>query len=225
MTPFEGAFAVGQKGGPRMNEALMHYIEQHIFPLYAQNEEGHGIRHIQTVIRRSLCLAQNYDVDPDMVYTVAAYHDLGHHTDRDNHEKVSAALFMQDEAVRNWFSDAQRQIICEAIEDHRASADHVPRSIYGKIISTADRTILDLEDTVKRSYVYGKTHYPALSEKEQIERVHTHLSQKYGEGGYAKAYLPDAEFETALQNLRHALSDKPAFIKQAEKWIQKANEQ
>lgn len=205
-----------------MNEALMQYIEQHIFPLYAQNEAGHGLQHIQTVIRRSLHIAQNYDVDMNMVYTVAAYHDLGHHTDRDNHEKVSAALFMQDETVRTWFSDTQRQIIREAIEDHRASADHTPRSIYGKIVSTADRTILDLEDTVKRSYAYGKMHYPALSQDEQIERIHTHLTDKYGEGGYAKTYLPDAEFETALQALRQALADKPTFVKRARVWIQAA---
>lgn len=35
-------------------EELSQYIESEIFPLYARNEEGHGINHIKTVIKRSL---------------------------------------------------------------------------------------------------------------------------------------------------------------------------
>lgn len=200
-----------------MNNELVQYIENEIFPLYNRNEEGHGINHIKTVIKRSLELAKDYDVDLDMVYTIASYHDLGHYIDRKTHEIISAEIFMKDEKIRQWFTDEQRSIIKEAIEDHRASSNHEPRTIYGKIISTADRTIIDIDNTIKRSYSYGKRNYIGLTEEEQIERVYQHLTEKYGENGYAKVYLEDKEFEDALDKLRQALLNKEEFIKRVKK--------
>lgn len=202
-----------------MNNELVYYIKNEIFPLYNRNEEGHGINHIKTVIKRSLELAKDYDVDLDMVYTIASYHDLGHYIDRKTHEIISAEIFMKDEKIRQWFTDEQRSIIKEAIEDHRASSNHEPRTIYGKIISTADRTIIDIDNTIKRSYSYGKRNYIGLSEEEQIERVYQHLTEKYGENGYAKVYLEDKEFEDALDKLRQALSNKEEFIKRVKKVV------
>ncbi len=202
-----------------MNNELVKYIENEIFPLYNKNEEGHGIKHIKTVIKRSLELAKDYDVDLDMVYTIASYHDLGHYIDRKTHEIISAQIFMKDEKIKQWFTDEQRSIIKEAIEDHRASSNHEPRTIYGKIISTADRTIIDIDNTIKRSYSYGKRNYTNLSEEEQVERVYKHLTEKYGEKGYAKVYLEDKEFEKALEKLRQALSNKEKFIKRVKKVV------
>ncbi len=202
-----------------MNNELVQYIENEIFPLYNRNEEGHGINHIKTVIKRSLELAKDYDVDLDMVYTIASYHDLGHYIDRKTHEIISAEIFMKDEKIKQWFTDEQRSIIKEAIEDHRASSNHEPRTIYGKIVSTADRTIIDIDNTIKRSYSYGKRNYIGLSEEEQIERVYQHLIEKYGENGYAKVYLEDKEFEDALDKLRQAVSNKEEFIKRVKKVV------
>ena len=202
-----------------MNKDLIEYIENEIFPLYSRNEEGHGINHIKTVIKRSLELAKDYDVNLDIVYTVASYHDLGHYIDRNKHEIISAEIFMKDEKIKQYFTDEQRKIIKEAIEDHRASSNHEPRTIYGKIISTADRTIIDIDNTIKRSYSYGKRNYIGLSEEEQIERVYLHLKDKYGENGYAKVYLEDKEFENALYKLRQALEDKNEFIKRVRKVV------
>lgn len=202
-----------------MNNELVQYIENEIFPLYNKNEEGHGINHIKTVIKRSLKLAKDYDADLDMVYTIASYHDLGHYIDRKTHEIISAKMFMQDEKIRQWFTDEQIIIIKEAIEDHRASSNHEPRTIYGKIISTADRTIIDIDNTIRRSYSYGKRNYVGLSEEEQIERVFQHLTEKYGENGYVKVYLEDKEFEDALDKLRQALSNKEEFIKRVKKVV------
>ena len=111
--------------------------------MYDRNEEGHGINHIKSVI-----------------------------IDRKKHEIISAEIFMKDEKMKQWFTDEQRNIIKEAIEDHRASSNHKPRSIYGMIVSTADRTIIDIDNTIKRSYSYGKRNYIGISEEEQIERVY-----------------------------------------------------
>lgn len=52
---------------------------------------GHNLEHIQYVIDRSLKFANTVeDINFDMVYTIAAYHDIGHYIDAKNHEKVSA---------------------------------------------------------------------------------------------------------------------------------------
>lgn len=196
---------------------LKKYIENEIFPLYNRNEEGHGIEHIKTVINRSIKLAQNYDVDLNMVYVIASYHDLGHCIDRKTHEIISAQMFMDDNKIKKWFTDEQRNIIKEAIEDHRASSNHKPRSIYGMIVSTADRTIVNIDVTIKRSYTYGKRNYKNISEEEQWEEVYNHLTKKYGEDGYAKIYLEDKEFDEAIKELRKALSNKEEFLKRVEK--------
>ncbi len=202
-----------------LNKELVKYIENDIFPLYNRNEEGHGIGHIKTVIKRSLELASGYDVNLNMVYTIASYHDLGHYIDRKTHELISADIFMKDENVKKWFNDEQRIIIKEAIEDHRASSDHKPRTIYGMIVSTADRTIVDIDNTIKRSYFYGKRNYVGLSEEEQIERVYEHLKEKYGENGYAKIYLEDKEYDESIKKLKQALSNKEEFIKRTKKVV------
>lgn len=202
-----------------LNEELVEYIKNEIFPLYDRNEFAHGINHIKTVIRRSLELADGYDVDFNIVYTVAAYHDLGHFIDRKRHEIISAEIFMKDENIKRWFADEQRMVIKEAIEDHRASCNHVPRTIYGKIVSTADRTIVDMDNTIKRSYTYGKKNYIGLSEEEQFERVYEHLVEKYGENGYAKVYLEDKEFDEAVSKLRQALENREEFIERVKRVV------
>lgn len=203
----------------KINKELVEYIEKQIFPLYKRNEEGHGINHIKTVIRKSIDLAKKYNVDLNIAYTIAAYHDLGHYIDKNRHEIISAEMFMEDKEIKKWFTEEQRNIIKEAIEDHRASINYVPRNIYGKIVSTADRTIIDIDNTIKRTYSYGKKNFPELSEDKQIERIYQHLTEKYGENGYAKIYLEDKELDEALDKLRQALSNKEDFIKRVKKII------
>lgn len=194
-----------------MNKELLDYIETEIFPLYERNEKGHGIEHIKTVIRRSLNLAKDYDVNLDMVYTVAAYHDLGHFIDRNTHEIISAKMFMEDDIIKNWFTDEQRIVIKEAIEDHRASSDHKPRTIYGKIVSTADRTVKEPKVCIERALSYGLKHYEGISVEENIQRAYEHLTEKFGENGYAKTWLKDEEYEEGIRNLRKLLADKQEF--------------
>lgn len=204
-----------------INRELIEYIENNIFPEYSKNEKGHGIDHIQNVIRKSLNLAKEHDVNIDMVYVIAAYHDIGHYIDRERHEIISAEIFMKDKIISKWFTDEQRIVIKEAIEDHRASSDSKPRTIYGMIISTADTSILDTDTAIKRTYLYGLKHHSEFSYEEQIEEVYNHLTEKYGENGYAKIYLEDEEYEKSIKNLRQALSNKIEFIERAKEVISK----
>ena len=68
--------------------------------IYSKNEEGHGIKHINRVIKRSLKFAKNYDLNIDMIYTIASYHDLGHHIDRKKHEIIYLEDKEFDESIK-----------------------------------------------------------------------------------------------------------------------------
>ena len=74
---------------------LIQYIQTEIFPKYAQNDRGHQMDHIHYVIRRSLLFMDQFeDLNADMVYTIAAFHDIAHHRDKDNHEVLSAEFLL-----------------------------------------------------------------------------------------------------------------------------------
>lgn len=197
-----------------INEQLKDYIEESIFPEYDKNEIAHGISHIKTVIRRSFELIKqnNLEVDNNIVYTVAAYHDIGHHIDRKKHEIISAEIMSKDENLNKFFSQEELKTIKEAIEDHRASIDHEPRSIYGKIVSSADRNNT-IEQCLERPYYYAKKQEPNASDEELFKKSYEHLKLKFGENGYAKFYLKDEEYDKFLKELRTLLKDKDKFCK------------
>ena len=81
----------------QVNLELKEYITKHIFPEYAKNDSGHQLSHIEYVVRRSFQFASSLnDINPNIVYAVAAYHDIGHHVDPKHHEIVSSKIFRND---------------------------------------------------------------------------------------------------------------------------------
>lgn len=203
----------------QINEDLKKYIEENIFPVYSKNEPAHNIDHIQYVISRSFKFANTVpNINYDMVYTIAAYHDIGHHIDSKRHEIISGEIMSKDENLKKFFSKEELNVIKEAIEDHRASSDHEPRSIYGKIVSTADRNNT-VESCLRRSYTYGKKLEPNFTDEELFERAYKHLNMKFGENGYAKFFFKDEEYENFLKDIRELLSDKKRFIETQKNYI------
>ena len=194
-----------------VNEELKRYIEQNIFPRYKLNDKGHQIEHINYVINRCYKLSKNMDIDNNMLYVIAAYHDIGYYVDYKNHEKVSAQIMYNDTNLNNFFNDKNLIIMKEAIEDHRASLNREPRSIYGKILSSADRNI-DIDDSLKRIYLYSITHFNKLSEEETIEECYKHTLEKFGNGGYANFFVEDMEYNNYLKELRNLLNNKKEFV-------------
>jgi len=195
-----------------INDDLKDYIEKNIFPEYSKNEPAHNIDHIKYVINRSFKFAYTLpNINYNMVYTIAAYHDIGHHIDSKKHEIISGEIMSKDEKLKKFFSEEELKIIKEAIEDHRASAEHEPRSIYGKIVSTADRNNT-VEACLRRSYTYGKKLEPDSTDEELFERAYKHLKMKFGENGYAKFFFKDEEYENFLKEIRELLLDKEEFI-------------
>ena len=196
----------------KITDALSGYIHAQVFPLYSENDKGHQLDHIWYVIRRSLLFMEQFEaLKPDMVYTIAAYHDVAHHIDKDNHEVLSAKVFEQDLEMKRFFTAEEIQIMKDAIEDHRASLEQPPRSIYGKIVSSADRST-DIDAFFRRTHAYSLKHFPHYTQEQNRERCYQHMKEKYGNGGYAKSYVIDQDYTQFLQTIKELLADKNAFV-------------
>ena len=188
------------------SEELKNHIETEIIPRYESFDAAHGTDHVRTVIAQSLDLARHYDVDADMIYAVAAYHDTGLARGRELHHIHSGEILLADTELRRWFTAEQLAVMRDAVEDHRASSDHAPRTIYGRIVAEADRC-LDPETVIRRTIQYGTAHYPALSREGQFDRCVEHLQRKYAEGGYLRLWIPESDNARKLAELRALIHD------------------
>ena len=193
-----------------VNPDLREYVTWNIIPRYRKFDKGHAESHVNMVIDRALRLACRYDVNPDMVYTAAAYHDLGVEEDRKTHNIISARMIRDDAALQRWFSPEQIGTIADAAEDHRASLGYEPRTIYGKITAEADRLIFP-EMVVERCIQYGRAKHPDLDKEGHWERVAAHLEEKYGRNGYLKVWLPESSNAAELEKLRDIIDDRTSL--------------
>ncbi len=195
----------------RVNKELKNYISQYILPQYSKNDGGHGTEHINYVTERCFIFEKQFlNIDPDILYTIACFHDIAHHINKAQHEALSAQIFFEDEAMKGFFTEEERTLIKEAIEDHRASSNSEPRSVYGKIISSADRST-DVEEFLRRTHQYTLKHYENISEKEIIERAYNHTGEKYGADGYAKHYVEDEQYTEFRKRITELLKDRELF--------------
>lgn len=190
-----------------LSNDIISYIENEIIPRYDNFDAAHRRDHVNMVIQQSLEISKFLDVDINMVYVIAAYHDTGLCEGRERHHEVSAQIIKADENLRKWFTEEQIQTMADAAEDHRASAKHEPRTIYGRIVAEADRFI-DPETIVRRTIQYGLDHYPELSKEQQYDRMMQHLHEKYGRNGYLKLWFPESPNAARLEKLRQMIDNE-----------------
>ena len=187
------------------------FVEQEIVPCYNHFDAGHDTRHVETVMSQAMDLARYYpQVDRCMLLVAAAYHDLGLKFGREFHHVHSAAIIRADERLSQWFTEQEIDIIADAAEDHRASSDHEPRTIYGRIVAEADR-IIDSETIVRRALQYGMKRQPDLDRESQYKRLMDHMREKYDYGGYLKLWIPESDNARNLEEFRQTLADEKAF--------------
>lgn len=192
-------------------EEIRDFVEREIVPRYDGFDAGHGRDHVQTVISQALSLAQYYpEVDRCMLLVAAAYHDLGLAFRRELHHIHSARIVREDEQLRQWFNEDEINTIADAAEDHRASSDHEPRTIYGRIVAEADR-IIDGETIVRRALQYGLKHEPGLDHEGQYRRLMEHMREKYDYGGYLQLWIPESDNAKQLEAFRQTLANEVAF--------------
>ena len=196
-----------------LNNEIVKYIEENIFPKYNKEDISHGINHIKYVIKRSLKFAEQVpNINYDMVYVIAAYHDVGHPIDAKNHEKISAEMLKADDKLKEFFNEEEMKIMEEAVYDHRSSSDTEPRNIYGKIVTSADKNT-SLDNLMKRMYGYRKINNPEYSNKEILEDSLEHAKRKFAKGGYAteKIYFEDEEYKKFLEEVDNIVQNKELF--------------
>ena len=192
---------------------LVEFIETKILPQYAAFDAAHNMEHVTRVIRHSLELVKATGADINMVYTIAAYHDLGMSGSRAVHHITGGKILATDARLKKWFSPEQLQVMREAVEDHRASASHSPRSIYGKIVAEADRD-LDSDIVIRRTIQFGLSNYPELDYEGQWHRFKEHMDNKYSKDGYIKLWIPNSPNAARLNDLRNLIA-QPAELRKA----------
>ena len=190
-----------------LNPGLKEYVERKIIPRYSSFDKAHKEDHARSVIEEALSLAGHYDVDPDMVYAAAAFHDTGLEEGREVHHLVSGRIIREDPRLKEWFTPEQIETIAQAAEDHRASSGNEPRSVYGRIIAEADRDIIPMK-ILRRTVQFGLEHYPELGKEEHWNRFVSHLHEKYYYGGYLKLFIPESRNAARLEELRQVIADE-----------------
>lgn len=190
---------------------LVEFVETNILPQYAQFDRAHNLEHVTRVIRNALKLVNTTGADANMVYAIAAYHDLGMSGPRAIHHITGGKILAADTRLKRWFSLEQIKIMKEAVEDHRASASRAPRSLYGKIIAEADRDIVP-EVVIRRTIEYGLANYPELDYEQQWQRFRQHMDEKYSANGYMRLWIPGSPNEQKLNELRNIIA-QPAVLR------------
>lgn len=186
---------------------LKAYIEEHILQMYDKHDAAHRRNHANIVIEQSLKLAEHYNVNKNMVYAIAAYHDTGIIYGREQHHVESKRIVLSDKILSRWFSEEQISIMADAVEDHRASSKHAPRTIYGAIVAEADRVIRP-ESIIRRTIQFTLNNHPELDREEGYIRLLQHLKEKYDYGGYLKLWIKESENAQRLEELRRIIANK-----------------
>jgi len=195
-----------------VRQDLKEYISEYIFPEYEKNDGGHNIAHILEVIRRSFALNDTFKLglDDNMIYTIASFHDLGKYEDHSVHHLIAARNFMNDKGMDKFFTTLQKQIIKEAIEDHRSSKEDEPRSVYGKLISSADRNTR-IEIVFIRSFFVGKERMPDTNIEEYLDYTIERLSKKYDEDNPENMFFEDETYKVFIHDMRDLLRKTEEF--------------
>lgn len=193
----------------KVNQELVEYVEREIIPRYDGFDAAHRRDHVTTVIEQSLALAESHNLDVNMAYAIAAYHDIGLANGREHHHSDSKCMMLADEELLRWFTPEQIAIMADATEDHRASSKSAPRTIYGRIVAEADR-VIESETIIRRTIQYTLANRPTLNREEGYERMVEHLHEKYDYGGYLKLWIEGSKNEARLEELRGliAMPDK-----------------
>ena len=186
---------------------LQAYVEREILPRYDSFDAAHQRDHALLVIRQSLELAEQTGADAEMAYVIAAYHDTGLCEGREQHHIVSGRIIRADRNLHQWFSPEQIETMACAAEDHRASSDRAPRTLYGRIVAEADRYIHP-ESIIRRTVQFGMKHYPDLDKEGHYERMVQHLNEKYGRNGYLRLWFADSPNAERLERLRQIIDDE-----------------
>lgn len=181
--------------------SLKKWIESTYPKLYAKVDSVHQWEtHISNVIKYSLQIAENIyktrkqELNFDIVYTVAALHDIGLLIERKKHELYSKKHIeiKIKQKLLSWFTEDEITIIAEAVQDHRGSSEISPRTIYGEIVADADK-IHTLDELLIRTWNYRINCFPYLNTVNKvIEDICIEMDKDYRYGHKSKIKMPES---------------------------------
>lgn len=160
-----------------LNEELVKYVEENIFPKY-DKYYAHGMMHISAVIKNCQMLADYYNLDKNICFVIATFHDISLAKSRDKHEIESAKELINDKTLRKFFTKKELIMMKEAVEDHRGSKKDRPKSIYGECLSDSDRDF-DITILARRQLATSIRNYKELvTFDEHFERCYNYMCTK-----------------------------------------------
>lgn len=112
--------------------------------------------------------------------------------------------------MASFFSEDERKIIKEAIEDHSSSLEDMPRSNYGKLVSSSDRNTT-IEMVFIRSFFVGKRKNPTQTISDYLEFTLQRLRKRYGTENPENMFFADEAYENFLRDMRRLLEDGERF--------------
>lgn len=197
----------------KVNEKLKKYIENQILPHYDNFDHGHDRRHADSVIERGLEFAEELNDDNiniDIVYASCAYHDIGMIKGRKGHANFSYEYVLNDEKLKEFFDEDEIKLIAEACQDHSTSTGRPPRTIYGMIVSDADKDS-DINIGLMRGWDFSIFHFPNMTFEEHIDDIHKEIYKRFNINGTVKLYLPIQKIQSFLNEMRYYAYNKEAY--------------
>lgn len=205
-----------------MNKDLIVYVKNSILPEYKKFDKAHNEEHVKAVIKRSfqIAISQKEDLNNDLIFAIAAYHDIGIMVARKNHNIHSANIVRNDKNLEKFFSDDEIEIIAQAVEDHSTHLRRCPRSIYGQIVADADKDT-DIEHALGRTWQFAKKYFPNYSQEQMIENVYDDLCKRYGHNGSVQFWLSTQSTDCYFQAMRNLAINKDLFNEKIKEIIDK----
>lgn len=207
---------------------LKSYLDKIIKQYYSGFDKAHNIPHVTDVVNRGHQYQLEYEkqsgqkLDSDIVLASCVFHDIGLLKGREDHEKSSGKLirdkFYKD--LLSWFTPEQIETIAQAAEDHRSSMKSDPRSIYGRIVSEADRNNpKTIQEFLNRAILYrmGK----GLSDEEIAIGATDHLIEKFGPKGYNRRRLDIPSTIQRDKRIADYTRDRDKLYREALKLVKK----
>lgn len=167
---------------------------------YKLTDPAHRIDHIEWVMANVLTIYNTVDLGLHDEYQkeaifrqallAAAYHDIYSHERKFHH--FMSFQYVLDNAdhfyEKHKLNKMQMFNVAYACMEHRGSWKGPYHSLTSEIVAAADRGIpteFDMEDALKRSYLYARTTGNMNVPDAQLHSV-AHLKDKYGANGYGR---------------------------------------
>jgi len=183
----------------KQKEMIRYYESKY----YSNNDEGHGMEHIEDVWEVAMHLINtnhvySVSIKTDLLLIAVLLHDIFTEDDRENHHILAANYVLSS---KNIFlidlTDNEREIVANAIFEHRASLDIPTSSVYSEVLKYADNGIPDFDKTVDRIVKsnlkkYKESYHKDVIADEIVDKVIKHLNEKFSSYGYIwrdKKYL------------------------------------